>query len=223
MEDNKKINESKNNELNLKDIQQENKMNVEKEYNSQNVQLEDEKDKNDGDSNESISLEENENKITLIGNKEYDEDTLNRITKWANYQKRKPKTMGRPPKFSEGQKEFIYQTAEGKMTIINKVSARNIAFQFSNKFNETISKSSVNNFLFEKYGKPYRGVNSILLTEEHIKQRFEFSNEIIKKEIKSSDIIFTDECRIVLFPKVNPKINVIRLNDYDKKIYILMK
>ena len=242
MEDNKKINESKNNELNPKDIQQENRMNVEKEYSSQNIQLEDEKDKNDGDSNESISLEENENKITLIGNKEYDEDTLNRITivrltqkgvsqseikkilgvsralvsKWANYQKRKPKTMGRPPKFSEEQKEFIYQTAEGKMTIINKVSARNIAFQFSNKFNETISKSSVNNFLFEKYGKPYRGVNSILLTEEHIKQRFEFSNEIIKNEIKSSDIIFTDECRIVLFPKVNPKINVIRLNENDK-------
>ena len=71
--------------------------------------------------------------------------------------------------------------------------------------------------MFEKYGKPYRGVNSILLTEEHIKQRFEFSNEIIKNEIKSSDIIFTDECRIVLFPKVNPRINVIRLNDYDKK------
>ena len=59
--------------------------------------------------------------------------------------------MGRPPKFSEEQKEFIYQTAEGKMTIINKVSARNIVFQFSNKFNETISESLVNDFLFEKY------------------------------------------------------------------------
>ena len=139
------------------------------------------------------------------------------VSKWANYQKRNPKTMGRPPKFSEEQKEFIYQTAEGKMTIINKVSARNIAFQFSNKFNETISKSSVKNFLFEKYGKPYKGVNSILHIEEYIKQRFEFSNEIIKNKIKSPDIIFTDECRIVLFPKVNPKINVIRLNDYDKK------
>ena len=64
--------------------------------------------------------------MSLIGNKEYDEDTLNRITivrltqkrvsqskikrllglsralisKCANYDKRKPKTMGRPPKFS---------------------------------------------------------------------------------------------------------------------------
>ena len=189
-----------------------------------------------------ILLDE-EKKMTLIGNKEYDEDTLNRITivrltqkkipqseirklldvskalvsKWANYDKRKPKTMGRPPKFTDEQKDFIYKTSEGKMAIINKVSARNIAIQFSNKFHETISKSSVNNFLLKKFGKPYRGVNSILLTEEHIHQRLEFSNEIINNNIKSSDIIFTDECRIVLFPKVNPKINVIRLNENDKK------
>ena len=117
--------------------------------------------------------------------------------------------MGRPPKFTDEQKDFIYITSEGKMTIINKVSSRNISIQFSNKFHETISKSSVNNFLLKKFGKPYRGVNSILLTEEHIHQRLEFSNEIIKNNIKSSDINFPDECRIVLFPKVNPKINVI--------------
>ena len=45
----------------------------------------------------------------------------------------------------------------------------------------------------------------------------DFSNEIIEKKIKGSDIIFTDECRVVLYPRVNPKINVIRLNDEDKK------
>ena len=124
---------------------------------------------------------------------------------------------------------IYFQTAEGKMTIINKVSARNIAFQFSNKFNETISKSSVNNFLFEKYGKPYRGVNSILLTEEHIKQRFEFSNEIIKNEIKSSDIIFIDECRIVLFPKILEVYPLVLAFVFDSlpilrpKLWILLK
>lgn len=134
------------------------------------------------------------------------------ISKWTNYHKREPKIMGRPPKFSEKQKEVIYKTSEGKMTKINKVPARNIVFQFLNKFNESISKSTVNNFLLKKFGKQYRGVNSILLTEEHINQRLEFSNEIIKNEIKLSDIIFTDECWIVSFPKVNSKINVIRLN-----------
>ena len=29
--------------------------------------------------------------------------------------------------------------------------------------------------------------------------------------------MFTDECRVILFPKTNPKINVIRLNSEDKK------
>ena len=48
-------------------------------------------------------------------------------------------------------------------------------------------------------------------------QRLLFSNEIIEQKIKGSDIIFTDECRVVLYPRVNPKINVIRLNDEDKK------
>ena len=63
--------------------------------------------------------------------------------------------MGRPFKFSEKQKEFIYKKAKGKNTIINKISARDKAFKFSNKFNETIIKSSVNKFLLKKLGKPY--------------------------------------------------------------------
>ena len=29
--------------------------------------------------------------------------------------------------------------------------------------------------------------------------------------------MFTDECRVVLYPKVNPQINVIRLSEKDKK------
>ena len=84
------------------------------------------------------------------------------VSQLDNYNKRKPKTMGWPPKFSDEKKEFIHETSEGKMTIINKVSARNNAIQFSNKFHQTISKSSVNNFLSQKFGKPYRGVNFTL-------------------------------------------------------------
>ena len=30
-------------------------------------------------------------------------------------------------------------------------------------------------------------------------------------------IMFTDECRVILYPKRNPEINVIRLNSEDKK------
>ena len=182
-------------------------------------------------------------KITKVGNKIYDEETLNRLTiirltqveippieiknmfkvskslvyKWANYDKIEPKKMGRPPKFSEEQKEYIYQMSDGKMTIIHNASSRKIANQFENKFNQTISKTYINNLLYKRFGSPYRGINSILLTDDHISQRLEFSKQIIENNIKSSDILFTDECRIVLFPKVNPKINVIRFNENDKK------
>ena len=65
-------------------------------------------------------------------------------------------------------------------------------------------------------------MNSILLTKEHILQRLAFSNEIIENGIDGSQIMFTDECRIVLYSKANPKINIIRLNKEDKKISILM-
>ena len=181
--------------------------------------------------------------MTLIGNKTYDENTLNRITivrltqlgyshaeirkilrvkkslvsKWMNYEKRIPKKMGRPKKFSEEQKNFIYGESEGKLTILNKSSSRNISRKFKEKFNQSISKSSVNNILFEKFGRPYRGINSILLTEEHIIQRLNFANEILEKKIYSKEIVFTDECRVVLYPRINPKINIIRLNENDKK------
>ena len=181
--------------------------------------------------------------LTRIGNKFYDEHTLNRITivrltqlgipptviknmlkvsrallyKWTNYDKRKPKKMGRPLKFEKEHLDFIYQTSEGKLTIENKVSSRDIAAKFYKKFNKRISHSYVCKLLLNKFGRPYRGLNSVLLTDDHISQRSLFANEIINNEIKSDEIIFTDECRVVLYPKVNPKINVIRLNDQDKK------
>ena len=60
-------------------------------------------------------------------------------------------------------------------------------------------------------------MNSILLTKDHILQRLAFSNEIIENGIDGSQIMFTDECRIVLYSKANPKINIIRLNEEDKK------
>ena len=186
---------------------------------------------------------ENAPKLTRIGNKLYDEHTLNRITivrltqigippslikrmlnisgallyKWKNYDKRTPKKMGRPLKFDQEQIDFIYNESEGKLTIENKASSRDIAAKFYKKFNKKISHSYICKLLLNKYGRPYRGLNSVLLTDDHVSQRILFANEIIKNGIKSDDIIFTDECRIVLYPKINPKINVIRLNSEDKK------
>ena len=90
--------------------------------------------------------------------------------------------MGRPPKFRKEQKEYLISKSEGKLTVLNKVSTRNLAIDFEKEFNTSISKSTVNNILYEKFGKPYKGVNSILLTEDHLKQRLAFSNEIIEKK-----------------------------------------
>ena len=146
--------------------------------------------------------------LTRIGSQFYDKDTLNRITivrltqiglsqmeirrilnvskHWyPNGQimiKEIKKNKGRPENFNEEEKNFIDKTSEGKLTVINKTSSRNISSQFFNKFNKTISKSTINNLLLERFGKPYRGVNSILLTEDHMAQRLLFSNEIINKK-----------------------------------------
>ena len=100
---------------------------------------------------------------------------------------------------------------------MNKSSSRNIAKIFGKTFGKSGSKSHINDLLLKKYGRPYKAINSILLTKEHILQRLTFSNEIIEKGIDFSQIMFTDECRIVLYSKANPKINIIRLNEEDKK------
>ena len=58
--------------------------------------------------------------------------------------------MGRPPKFTKEQKEYLYKKSEGKLTVLNKVSTRNLAEDFQKEFHTSISKSSVNNILYEK-------------------------------------------------------------------------
>ena len=61
-----------------------------------------------------------------------------------------------------------------------------------------------------------RTTNTILLIKDHVLQRLTFANIIIENGIKGTKIMFTDECRIV-YSKANPKINIIRLNEYDRK------
>lgn len=109
------------------------------------------------------------------------------------------------------------------MTILNKSSSRIIAKLFEEKFQKSKSKIHINDILLKKYRKPYRTANTFLLKKAHILQRLDFSNKIIEEGIIGSQIMFTDECRIVLHLKANPKINIIRLNEEDKKISILKK
>ena len=69
--------------------------------------------------------------------------------KFAYYDKREKKKMGRPPNFNQTHKDFIYNTLEGKLTISNKVSSRNIAEKFSKEFNKTIYYSYICKLLLE--------------------------------------------------------------------------
>ena len=174
-----------------------------------------------------MPLDENQKKeLIRIGNKTYDIDTMNRIIivrliqvgvppkqikemlgisksllwKWVHYDKREKK-VGRPQKFSEAQKEFIYKSSEGKLKIINKASSRNIAWKFSEKYNQSIRKSIYVIYFLENLEDLIVWLNSFLLSDEHIEQRLEFSNQIINNKVASSNIMFTDECRIVLYFK----------------------
>jgi len=92
-----------------------------------------------------------------------------------------------------------------------------ISSKFEEEFGKKISFSYVNKLLLKKFAMPYRGINTVLLKEEHIRQRLLFSECIIGENIEAKDIIFTDECRVILFPRRNPKINIIRFNEDDKK------
>ena len=116
----------------------------------------------------------------MIGNKSYDIDELNRITivrltqcgisqgeirkllnvskaltsKWSNYEKMKPKKLGKSLKFSEEENDFIFKLAEGKLTILNKSSSRNIGKMFQEKFEKSISKSHINDILLKNMENP---------------------------------------------------------------------
>ena len=107
--------------------------------------------------------------MTRIGNHIYVRDTLNRVTivrltqigllqieirrllkvskplvsKWANYDKMEQKKKGRPEKFTEEEKNFIYNTSEGKLTVINKTSSRNISNFLINLIKQLVKAQSI--------------------------------------------------------------------------------
>ena len=94
---------------------------------------------------DSIPLDENKKDLIRIGTKFYTQKEINRITivrlkqaglshseitrilnvpkslvsKWMKYNEMTYKKMGRPPKFNEEHKKFIYEESERKLTIIN--------------------------------------------------------------------------------------------------------
>ena len=49
-------------------------------------------------------------------------------------------------------------------------------------------------------------LNKFILTNEHEEKRRKFADFILENKLSSEKILFTDECRVVLFPKLNKQI-----------------
>ena len=136
--------------------------------------------------------------------------------KWFNFKKYEGKGS-RKPKFNSNEKEFLCNKVEGKITGKDGASSRLLQKEFYQKFNKTISHTTINTILNEGLSKPLKIINTFNLTKLHEEKRLKFSDFIINNKISSENIFFTDECRVVLFPKLNKQNNFVRLNKEDKK------
>ena len=137
--------------------------------------------------------------------------------KWSHFEKFKGKDS-RKYKFTKEEKEFLCNQADGKVTGLERASSRELQNIFKEKYNKDISHSTVNSILNKGLSKPLKIVNTFVLTKEHELKRLDFAKYIEKNKITSDKILFTDECRVVLFPKFSKVNNIIRYNIEDRKM-----
>jgi len=137
--------------------------------------------------------------------------------KWSHFERFKGKGE-RKSKFTEEEKKFLCKQADGKISDLEGASSRKLKELFSEKFNKKISHTTINSILNNGLSTPLRIINTFLLTKEHEEKRINFAKYILENNIKSDKILFTDECRVVLFPKINKSTNVIRFNSEDRKM-----
>ena len=80
----------------------------------------------------------------------------------------------------------------------------------------SISYRTINNYLSEYYGKPKKIRKAFYLSEEQMKKRVQFCQNLLNKNINFDGIMFTDECKVSLSSYTN---NWIRLEpDMKKKL-----
>ena len=136
--------------------------------------------------------------------------------KWFNFEKYKGKGT-RKPKFNSDEKKFLCDKVEGKITGKDGASSRNLQKEFFQKYNKSISHTTVNTILNEGLSKPLKVINTFYLTQIHEEKRKKFADYIINNEISSNNIFFTDECRVVLYPKLNKQNNFVRFNKENRE------
>ena len=205
-----------------------------------NLELSDSESDNDFSIN--IKIKNKQTKDIKIGKYLFDEDTLTRVSivklsrlgysinqisnilnvsrmlawKWSNFEKFKGKGF-RNKKFTDEERQFLCEKANGKTTIKDGASTRNLKKEFYSKFKKSISHTTIGNILNTGLTKPLRIVNTFLLTDLHKEKRKKFAEFITNNNINADNIFFTDECRVVLIPKLNKQNNYIRYSKEDRK------
>ena len=89
--------------------------------------------------------------------------------------------------------------------------------EFQENFNKTISHTTINNILNNSLSKPLKVVNKFVLNESHEEKRKKFAKFILDNRSNTDNILFTDECRVILFPKLNKQNNLIRYSKEERK------
>lgn len=133
--------------------------------------------------------------------------------KWMNYSKFKGKRK-RKSKFNDEEKEYLCEKVKGKIVGKEGSSSRRLTNEFVEKFNKNISHTTVNSILNQGLSKPLKVLNTFHLTKSHENKRVKFAEYILNNNINTDNIFFTDECRVILYPKLNSHNNFIR---YDKE------
>ena len=195
----------------------------------------------DPDISINITIPQNQPEKIKVGKNYYDNHTLTRLAivklsqlgyncmricsilksprmltwKWMNYTKFEAKGTRRS-KFNDEEKEFLCNKVKGKIVGKEASSSRRLATDFYEKYNKTISHSTINNILNDGLSKPLKVVNTFKLTKTHEDKRLKFAEYIIDNNINTNNIFFTDECRVVLYPKLNKQNNFIR-NDKQER------
>ena len=136
--------------------------------------------------------------------------------KWAHYEK-KESTGKRHSKFNEAERQYLLKKTQGKIIGIDEPSSRDLKKEFFEEFNKNISHTTINNILNTKLSKPLKITNTFKLTNTHEGKRFKFANFILDNQFNTENIFFTDECRVVLFPKLNKQNNTIRYSKDERK------
>ena len=126
----------------------------------------------------------------------------------------------RKKKLDDDKINKIVSLAENKTT--SSMSCRKIALMMNEDFkkenlNLKISKDSVNRYLKAALGRPRRIRKVFHLNKKQKKQRVQFCEDILKKEIDGKNIFFTDETQIKTGAFIKDSIRLSRDNQQKLK------